>query len=94
MVAHDDEFKIDLTELSDKELQKRRLKFVSGLYNGDKGSRDNVEKESLIQEIDVERETRFKRNAETRSNLALLISLISLILSLAALFIKLRVTDN
>lgn len=82
MVAHDEEFKIDLTKLTDKELQARRFKFVSGLYNGEKGSRDNVEKESLIQEIDIEREMRFKKNAENRSNWALLISVISLIISI------------
>lgn len=87
MVAHDEEFKIDLTKLTDKELQERRSKFVSGLYNGDKGSRDNVEKETLIQEIDVEREMRFKKDAETRSNWALFISIISLLLSIFSIFI-------
>ena len=76
MVVYDNEFKVDLSKLTDKQLQKRRLKFVSGLYNGDKGSRDNIEKESLIQEIDVERELRFKKNTEKRSNIALLISII------------------
>lgn len=89
MVSHDSEFKKDLTKLSDKELQKRRLKFVSGLYDGDKSSRDNVEKESLIQEIDTEREMRFKKNAENRSNLALLISVISLLISLYPFISKL-----
>ena len=88
MVAHDEEFIIDLTKLSDKELQARRLKFVSGLYSGDKGSRDNVEKESLIQEIDTEREMRFKKNAESRSNLALLISIVSILISIFSMFVK------
>lgn len=88
MVVHDNEFKVDLTILSDRELQKRRLKFVAGLYSGEKGSRDNVEKESLIQEIDTERELRFKKQAEIRSNWALLISVVSLLITLAALIIK------
>ncbi|MFZ2152743.1 MAG: hypothetical protein WAV41_01665 [Microgenomates group bacterium] len=88
MVVHDDKFKTDLTKLSDTELQQRRLGFVGGLYNGEKGSRDNVEKESLIQEIDIEREMRFKKNAEARSNWALLISIVSLLMSIGALFIK------
>lgn len=88
MVAHDDEFQKDLTKLSDKELQERRLRFVSGLYNGEKGSRDNVEKESLIQEIDIEREMRFKKSAQTRSWWALLISVISLLISIAPFFLK------
>lgn len=88
MVAHDKEFKVDLTKLSDKELQERRLKFVSGLYNGDKGSRDNVEKESLIQEIDVERDVRFKMETESRSNWALLISAISILISIITIFMK------
>lgn len=88
MVAHDEEFKVDLTKYSDRQLQERRLKFVGGLYNGEKGSRDNVEKESLINEIDVEREIRFKRNAEIRSNWALLISSISILISIIAVLIK------
>jgi len=88
MVVHDEEFKVDLTKLPDKGLQERRLKFVGGLYNGEKGSRDNVEKESLVQEIDVERDIRFKRKAETRSNWALLISVISIFISIIALLIN------
>ncbi len=88
MVAHDEEFKIDLTKLSDKELQQRRLKLVSGLYAGYKGSIDNVEKESLIKEIDIEKEIRFKKSAENRSNWALLISVISIFISIVALVIK------
>lgn len=88
MVAHDEEFQVDLTKLSDKELQQRRLKFVRGLYNGYKGSIDNEEKESLIKEIDIEREFRFKKNTENRSNWALLISVISLLISIAAIAIK------
>ena len=88
MVAHDEEFKINLARLSDEELQQRRLKFVGGLYAGYKGSIDNVEKESLIKEIDIERETRFKRNADNRSKWALLISVISLVISITAIVIK------
>lgn len=82
MVAHEKEFKVDLTKLSDLELQKRRQRFTCGLYDGYKGSPDNFEKESLIKEIDIERELRFKRKAENRSNLALLISVISLLISI------------
>lgn len=88
MVAHDEEFKIDLTKLSDQELQERRLKFVSGLYNGYKGSIDNEEKESLIKEIDAEREFRFKKNTENRSNWALLISVVSLLISVFTFLMK------
>jgi len=88
MVAHDEEFKVDLTKFSDKELQERRSKFVSGLYNGQKGSQDNVEKESLIQEIDIERELRFKKKAQTRSNFALLISTVSLLISIGVFIIN------
>ncbi len=88
MVTHDKEFKTDLTKLSDEELQKRRLRFVGGLFDGEKGSRDNVEKESLIQEIDIEREMRLKKNTERRSNIALLISVVSLFISIIALIIK------
>ncbi|MFH1601930.1 MAG: hypothetical protein ABIB61_03175 [Candidatus Shapirobacteria bacterium] len=88
MVAHDEEFKADLTKLSDRELQEQRLKFVSGLYNGEKGSRDNVEKEFLIQEIDIEREVRLKRKAEIRSTWAIIISLISIFISIIALLDK------
>lgn len=88
MVAHDEEFKIDLTTLSDDELKERRLKFVGGLYDGYKGSVDNEEKESLIKEIDVEREFRFKKHTETRSNWALLLSVISLLISIFTLIMK------
>lgn len=86
MVAHDKEFEIDLTGLTDEELKQRRLKFVSGLYNGYKGSVDNEEKESLIREIDVEREFRFKKHTENRSNWALLISIVSLVISAFAFY--------
>jgi hypothetical protein len=88
MVVHDSEFQVDLRKLSDNQLQDRRLKFVRGLYNGEKGSRDNVEKVSLIQEVDIERELRFKRKAEQRSNLALFISTISLGISIIALLLS------
>lgn len=88
MVAIEDEFKIDLTKLSDKELQIRRLNFVSGLFDGEKGSRDNVKKEALIREIDIERELRFKSDAVKKSNWAILISIISLLISGVALYFK------
>jgi len=90
MVAHDSEFKVDLTELSDKELQTRRHRFVSGLFNGYAGSIDNVEKTALIQEIDVERERRYKKAAQNRSNLALIISVTSLAISVIVVILKLR----
>jgi hypothetical protein len=88
MVIHDSKFQEDLTKFSDTELQKRRLGLVSGLFNGDKGSRDNVEKEALIQEIDVEREMRFKKAAQTRSHWALLLSAISICISVITILIS------
>jgi hypothetical protein len=88
MVVHDKEFNVDLTLLSDEELKKKRLFLVKRLFNGDKGSRDNVEKEALIKEIDIEREMRFKKKAEERSNLALIISVCALFLSIISLIIK------
>jgi hypothetical protein len=88
MVAYDHEFKIDLTKLSDKRLQERRLNLVSGLFNGYDGSIDNIEKRALIQEIDIERERRYKRAAETRSNLALLISVTALGISIIVAIFK------
>lgn len=88
MVAHDAEFKKDLTKLSDKELSEFRKTHVSNLFNGYKGSIDNVEREALIREADIEIEMRFKKKAETRSNIALLVSVIALILSLFSLLLK------
>lgn len=87
MVVHDEEFAVDLTKLSDKELQDRRLSFVKNLFNGEKGSRDNVEKEALIQEIDVEKEMRFKKKAEERSNIALIVSILALFISIISILI-------
>jgi len=81
MVVHDEEFSVDLTKLTDIELQARRLKFVKNLFNGDKGSRDNVEKESLINEIDLERERRYKLSTEKNSWWALIISIISILVA-------------
>ena len=88
MVVHDGEFKVDLTELNDKELKQRRHNFVSGLFNGYKGRLDNVEKEALIKEIDIEIEMRFKKRAELRSNIALIISIVSLSISALLLIWK------
>ena len=94
MVVHDEKFNEDLTKFNDKELKQRRLELVSGLFNGDKGSRDNVEKEALIQEIDTERERRYKKAAQTHSNWALLISVVSVIASIIAVLISVLVKQN
>jgi len=90
MVVHDEEFKIDLTELSDKKLKKRRHSFVSQLFAGQKGSPDNVEKEALIKEIDIEIEMRFKKGTEKRSNIALIVSIVSLVISALLLIWKIH----
>ena len=60
MVVHDNLFKKDFTKMNDRELAELRKKQVSHLFDGYKGSVDNVERERLIEEIDIERELRFK----------------------------------
>jgi hypothetical protein len=89
MVAHDEEFKTDLTKLSDEKLWARRQKFVSGLYNGFEGSQDNVEKKALIAEVDREFDRRYRKGDNKRSNIAIVISIIALLISLGGFLIEL-----
>lgn len=87
MVVHDNLFKKDFSIMSDRELLRFRKEQVENLFNGDKGSRDNVERETLIGIVDKEMEMRFKQKAERRSNFALLIAFISLFIAVISLLL-------
>lgn len=88
MVARDAEFKVDLTKLSDDKLWERRKKFVGGLYDGEEGSRDNVEKKALIAEIDREFDRRHRKGDNKRANIALGLSILALLISLGGFLIE------
>lgn len=86
MVVFDQLFKTDFENLSDRELLDFRKEQIENLYNGQKDSPANVERESLIEIADKEIEFRFKKKTEVRSNWALLISVISLFISLCTIW--------
>jgi hypothetical protein len=82
MVVFDDLFKTDFEKMNDRDLLNFRKTQIENLFNGDKGSRAHAEREALIQIAEKEIEFRFKKKAEERSNIALLISTVSLLLSM------------
>jgi len=90
MVVYDKKFKEfseNYLKMSDKELFNLRKEMVSYLFAGQSGSQDNEERKSLIELIDKELERRYKRQTIKISILALIISIISLLISI---FLKIK----
>lgn len=88
MVVHDEKFKKDFGKMSDRQLLDFRKEQIQNLFNGEKGSRDNIEREALIQITEKEMEMRFKQKAEKRSNIALLIAIVSLFVTIISILIN------
>lgn len=86
MVVFDSLFKTDFEKMTDRELLDFRKIQIEGLFHGEKGSSNNVEREALMQIAEKEIEFRFKKKAEERSNVAIVVSVISLLISIFTFF--------
>jgi len=90
MVVHDKDFK-EFSErylkMSDKELFELRKKHIGCLFAGQTGSQDYEERKAIIELIDKELERRYKRQTIKISVIALVVSIISLLISL---FLKIK----
>jgi hypothetical protein len=85
MVSEDEKFKKfseNYTKWTDKELLEFRREQVRYLFAGEAGSQDNEERKALIELVDKEFERRYKLRTERISVIALIISIISLLISI------------
>jgi hypothetical protein len=85
MVSNDEKFKKfskNYTKWTDKDLFEFRKEQIYYLFAGETGSQDNEERKSLIDLVDKEFERRYKLRTERISIIALIISIISLLISI------------
>lgn len=90
MVTLDEKFKElskNLHSWSDKKLLEFRKEQVANLFAGYAGSEDNEERKSLIELVDKELDRRYKIRTEKISWIALIVSIVSLLISI---FIKFK----
>jgi hypothetical protein len=76
------EFSEHYIKWSDKQLLEFRTRHVQNLFAGQIGSQDNEERKALIELVDKELERRYKTRTQLFSFIAIIISVISLLISI------------